>query len=144
MCHIAIWKVTLQGTLTNRWVSISYTRNGMYRVSQKVLKHFNRLWLQNWITYESFFRVTNVSMKCHFVDKFGKTVNLNFNGLTEVNSLCSISSQEKTKRGRFLCPHKLIVRSLHVVDRYQNLYGITIRMRINFSLRFRSIALIGF
>ena len=64
-------------------------------------------------------------MKCHFFDNFGKTVNLNFDGLTGVNSLCSISNQEMTKRGRFLYRYKLIVRSLRVVDRYQNLYGTT-------------------
>ena len=45
---------------------------------------------KNWIAYESFLIITKVSIKCHFFKHFGKTVNLSFNGLTDVNSLCSI------------------------------------------------------
>ena len=48
--------------------------------------------IKNWITYESFFQITKVSIKCNFFNNFGKTVNLSFNGLTGVNSLCSISN----------------------------------------------------
>ena len=32
-----------------------------------------------------FFLITKTSIKCHFFNIFGKTVNLNFNGLTGVN-----------------------------------------------------------
>ena len=32
-----------------------------------------------------FSHITIVSMKCHFFDNFGKTVNLNYNGLTDIN-----------------------------------------------------------
>ena len=78
-----------------------------------------------------------------FSYKFGKTVNLIFNKLTGVNSLCSISSQEMTKKGRFLCPYKLIVCSLRVIDHYKNLYGTT-QMRGTSSICFRSIASIVF
>ena len=45
-------------------------------------------------------------MKYHFFDNLGKPVNLNFNGLTGVNSLySSISSQEITKKGHFFHDH---------------------------------------
>ena len=37
-----------------------------------------------------FFHITKVSIKCHFLKNFGKNVKLSFNGLTCVNSLCSI------------------------------------------------------
>ena len=35
------------------------------------------------------FFITKVGIKCHFSNNFGKTVNLNFNGLTDVKSLYS-------------------------------------------------------
>ena len=59
-----------------------------------------------------FFHITKVSIKCHLFDNFAKTVNLNFNGLTGVNSLYSISRHEMTKKGS----SELNVRSLRVVD----------------------------
>ena len=62
---------------------------------------FKSLIVKNWI---SLFHITKVSMKCPFFDNFGKTVNLNCNGLTGLISLCSILTQEKTKKYRFLCP----------------------------------------
>ena len=40
------------------------------------------------ITYEHFFHITKFRIKYHFLNNFGKAVNLNFNGLTGVNSLC--------------------------------------------------------
>ena len=42
------------------------------------------------MTYESFFHITKTSIMCHIINNFGKTVNLNFNGLTGDNSLCYI------------------------------------------------------
>ena len=72
---------------------------------------------------------------------FSKTVNLNFNGLAVVNSLCSISRQEITKKGRFLsCPSELNVRSLRVVDQSQNLLGTALWIWETFNLSFKSIA----
>ena len=35
---------------------------------------------------------------CDFLNNFGKTVNLSFNGLTGVNSLCSICFTEDAKK----------------------------------------------
>ena len=35
-----------------------------------------------------FFHITKVSIKCHFIYNFGKTVTQISNGLTGVNSLC--------------------------------------------------------
>ena len=49
------------------------------------------------MTYESFLHITKASIKCHFLNNFGKTVNLNFNGLTGVNSLCSIYFKKDAK-----------------------------------------------
>ena len=40
---------------------------------------FQTLIIKNWITSESFFHTTEVSIKCHFINNFGKTVNLSFN-----------------------------------------------------------------
>ena len=62
-----------------------YVYGVIYRVSRKVRTHFNRLKLKSWITYEKKIHITKVSIKCHFLNKFGKTVNLSFNGLTGVN-----------------------------------------------------------
>ena len=112
---------------------MNLTTRLIYRMSQKSLT-----------SYDSFFHINKVSIKCHFFDDMGKTVYLNFNGLTSVNSLCSISGQKMTKKGRFLCSYKLIIRSFCQVDRYQSLYGTTIQMRATFSLCFRSIASIPF
>ena len=112
---------------------MNLTTRLIYRMSQKSLT-----------SYDSFFHINKVSIKCHFFDDMGKTVYLNFNGLTSVNSLCSIPSQEMIKKGRFPCPYKLIERSLRVVDQSQNLYGTTIQMMPIFSLCFKSIALIVF
>ena len=76
-----------------------------------------------------------------FFYSFGKTVSLIFNGLTDVN----VQAQKMTKKGRFLCPYKLIVCSLRVVDRYQNLYGTsTIQMRATICHCYRSIASVVF
>ena len=83
-------------------------------------------------------------MKCHFIDNFSKTVNLIFNGLTGVDSLCSILRQEITKKGRFPYRYKLIVCSLRLIDKYQNLYSITVQMRETFDLCFRSTVSIVF
>ena len=83
-------------------------------------------------------------MKCHFIDNFSKTVNLIFNGLTGVDSLCSILRQEITKKDRFSYRYKLIVCSLRLIDKYQNLYSITVQMRETFDLCFNSIASIVF
>jgi len=61
-------------------------------------------------------------------------VNLNINGLTGVNSLCSISSQEITKVGQFFsCPSELNVRSFRVVDQSQNSLGTAMRMWATFN-----------
>ena len=56
--------------------------------------------LKNWKTYESFFHIPKVSMKCHFFIIFGKTVILYLNGLIGVKSLCLILSQQITKKGK--------------------------------------------
>ena len=69
-----------------------------YRVSQKVRTYFNRLQFKNWITYGSFFLIIKVSIKCHFFNNVGKTVNLNFDGLPGVNSLCSIHFNKDAKK----------------------------------------------
>ena len=62
------------------------------------------------MTNEGYFQNTEVSKKGHLVCNFVKTVNLDNNGLTSVNSLCSISSQEITKKGQFSsCPSELNV-----------------------------------
>ena len=42
------------------------------------------------MTYEFFFHITKTNIECHSFKILDKTVNLNFNGLTGVNSLCSI------------------------------------------------------
>ena len=42
--------------------------------------------------------ITIASIKCHFLNNFGKTVNLNFNGLNGVNSLCSIYFTKDAKK----------------------------------------------
>ena len=34
---------------------------------------------KNWITYASFFHTSKTSIKCHFLNNFGKTVNPNCN-----------------------------------------------------------------
>ena len=83
-------------------------------------------------------------MKWHFFNHFCKTVNLLINALTGVNSLCSILSQEMTKKGRFIYPYKLIVYSQREIDQYQNLYGTTVQMRETFNRCFRSITSIVF
>ena len=54
---------------------------------------FQSLIIKNWITYKSFF-----FYKCHFLNNFGKTVNPSFNGLTGVNSICSIYFTEDAKK----------------------------------------------
>ena len=92
-----------------------------HRVSQKVRTHFNRLWLKHWITYESFFHINKVKIKCHYFENYGKTVDLIFNGLTGVNSLCLISGQEIIKKVRFVCPYKKIVYPLRMINQYQSL-----------------------
>ena len=79
-------------------IYIFVSGNSTYRVSQKAQTHFNRLQLKNWIVYESFFHITKVGIKCHFFNNFGKTVNLNFNGLTGVNSLRSIYLNKDAKK----------------------------------------------
>ena len=43
---------------------------------------FQSLITKNYITYESFFRIITTSIKYHFFNIFGKTVNLNFNEST--------------------------------------------------------------
>ena len=107
----------------------------IYKVSQKVRTHFNRSWLKTCIIYESFLHITKVSMKRHFLDNFGKTVKLNFNGLTGINWLCSISSQEISKNGKKnSCSFELNVRSLRVVDQSQNSLETAMQMWATFNL----------
>jgi len=65
-------------------------------------------------------------------------VNSNFNGLTGVNSLCSLSSP---KRPIFSCPSELNVRSLPVLDQFQTSLGTAMRMCATFNLSFSSTAL---
>ena len=45
-----------------------------------------------------FFHITKVSIKCHFFNNLGKTVNLSFIVLTSVNSLCSIYFPKDKKK----------------------------------------------
>ena len=54
--------------------------------------------LKNWITYENLFHITKGSIKCNFLNNFGKTVNLTFNGLIGVNSLRSIYFTKHAKK----------------------------------------------
>ena len=80
-----------------------------------------------------------------FFDNFGKTVNLNFDGLTGGNSLCSISSQEITKKDQcFSCPSELNVHSLRVGNQSQNSSGTAMQMWATLNLSFRSISYIDF
>ena len=62
-------------------------------------RNFNRLLLQNWMAYKFFFHITEVRIKCNFVDIFGETVDLSLHGLTGVNS----SGQFQAKK----CPKKI-------------------------------------
>ena len=78
-------------------------------------------------------------MKCHFLNNFGKTVNLNFTELTGINSLCSISGQEITKKCRFLSCQS---EPLYVVERTQNSLGTAMQMWATFNQSFSSIAYI--
>ena len=74
-------------------------------------------------------------MKYHSFDNFGKTVNLNFIGLTGVNSSCSISSQKSPKKGQIFpvqCPSELTVVSLRMFDQFHNLLGTALRMSTTF------------
>ena len=56
----------------------------------KGMDTFQPFKLENWITYELFFHINKNRIKCHFLNNSGKTLNLNFIGLTGVNSLCTI------------------------------------------------------
>ena len=55
--------------LTGTMVSTHYIQSQTKKLPEKV----------------NFFHVIKTSVKCHFCNNFGETVNLNFNGLTGVN-----------------------------------------------------------
>ena len=82
-----------------------------------------------------------MSVSNAFFYNFDNSMNLNVDGLTGVNSLCSISSQEITNKGRyFLYPSELNVRPFRVVDQSQNSLGTAMQMWATSNLSFRSIA----
>ena len=62
------------------------------------------------MTYETFFHITKVSIQCHFFNNFGKTVNLSFDGLTGVNSLCSIYFDKVAKKNI----HQIYLRTIEL------------------------------
>jgi len=64
----------------------------------KGMDTFQSLIIKKLDNLRKFFRITKTSIKCHFFNIFGKTVNLNFNGLTGVNSLSSIYFNKDAKK----------------------------------------------
>ena len=59
---------------------------------------FQSLIIKKLDNLRKFFPITKVSIKCHFFNNSGKTVNLSFTGLIGVNSLCSIYFTKDAKK----------------------------------------------
>ena len=94
-----------------------------YRVIRTYIKYQSFIIKKNRITYESFFPITKVCIKCHIFNNFGKTGNLSFNGLTGVNSSCSIYFTENAKK-KFYQIYQIYLRLRTVKHPYPTEKGI--------------------
>ena len=69
--------------------------------------------------FRKVFYATKVSMKCHFLNNFSKTVNLSFNELIDVNSLCSFYLTKEAKI-KFQQIHQIYLKAVKLSYHTEN------------------------